>query len=187
MAAGTPRRSNSRCLSCLKIPGVSVDGASAASSPAASTSSNPISRGGMPATANAPIVNRSATSASDMASAHSPEYGAGAPGSDTVNSSVVHGAADPGQLGFEDRATPRRPNRGLLLRDDTPPSLDLEPADGFDKSSAPPSTTAPPPAPHRAQCAEPAHRRVQPSHRQPLHRSIPGMNRPGFFGEDGPS
>ena len=37
--------------------------------------------------------------------------------------------------------------QGLLLRDDETPSLDLEPDDGFDNSSAPPSTTASPPAP----------------------------------------
>ena len=48
----------------------------------------------MSATANASIVDRSATSARDMASAHFPEYGAGVPGSNTVNS------------GYESRRTP---------------------------------------------------------------------------------
>ena len=38
-------------------------------------------------------------------------------------------------------------SQGLLLRDNETPSLDLEPNDGFDNFSAPPSTTASPPAP----------------------------------------
>ena len=66
--------------------------------------------------------------------------------------------------------------QGLLLRDDETPSLDLEPDDGFDNSSAPPSTTASPPAPRRAQGPDPAHTVASnPPADNPLHRSALGI------------
>ena len=57
------------------------------------------------------------------------------------------GAAACHHCAIATRVTRALEGQRLLIRDEENPSLDLEPADGFDNSSAPPSTTASPPAP----------------------------------------